>query len=115
MQRFLQFAFWISLAATLYFALRQITVIVPVSDKTQHAVTFAVITLLGAVAYPRARFWATAFALSGFGALIEFLQPYFGRDRDYRDWIADTIGILIIVAIVFAVRKTLSRERSSPA
>lgn len=114
MQRLFQYAFWFAIAATLFFALRHLTILIPVSDKTQHAVTFAVLTTLGALAYPRARFWAEAFALSGFGALIEFLQPYFGRDRDYRDWIADTIGILVAFAIVFAVRRLRLQERNSP-
>ena len=114
MQRLFQYAFWFAVAATLFFALRKVTVVIPASDKSQHAVTFAVLTGLAAMAYPRARLWAAAFALSGFGALIEFLQPYFERDRDYRDWIADTVGILVAFAIVFAARKLLLRGRNSP-
>lgn len=113
MQRLFQYAFWFAIAATLFFALRKITIVIPATDKTQHAVTFAVLTGLAAFAYPRARLWASAFALSGFGALIEFLQPYFQRDRDYRDWIADTIGILVAVAIVLVARKLLLRGRNS--
>lgn len=112
-QRILQSVFWLAIAATLFFALRKVTVFVPTSDKTQHAVTFAFLTALAAAAYPRARLWAVAFALSGFGALVEFLQPYFHRDRDYRDWIADTIGILIVFAMVLIVRKLLVRGRNS--
>ena len=114
MQRFFQFVFWFAVIATLYFALKKVTVHVPFSDKTQHAVTFFGLTALAALGYPRARFWAAAFALSGFGALIEFIQPYFGRDKDYRDWIADTIGILLAFAIVWAARKLLLRGRNSP-
>lgn len=114
MQRIFQFAFWFAIAATLFFALKKVTVVIPATDKTQHAVTFAMLTGLVAIAYPRARLWAAAFALSGFGALIEFLQPYFQRDRDYRDWIADTIGILIVCAIVLVARKLLLRGRNSP-
>ena len=114
MQRLFRYAFWFAVAATLFFALKHVTIVIPASDKTQHAVTFAVLTTLGALAYPRARFWAEAFALSGFGALIEFLQPYFERDRDYRDWIADTIGILVTFAIVFAARKLRLLGRNSP-
>jgi VanZ family protein len=110
MQRIFKVVFWFAIAATLFFALRKVTVIVPVTDKTQHAVTFAVLTGLAALAYPRARFWLAAFALSGFGALIEFVQPYFARDRDYRDWIADTIGILIVFAVVLVIR-SLARPR----
>ena len=114
MQRIFQFVFWFAVAATLFFALRKVTVVIPTSDKTQHLVTFGTLTALAALAYPRARLWAAAFALSGFGALIEFLQPYFQRDRDYRDWIADTIGILIAFAVVLFMRKLLLRGRNSP-
>jgi VanZ family protein len=110
MQRIFKVVFWFAIVATLFFALRKVTIIVPVTDKTQHAVTFAVLSGLGALAYPRARFWLAAFALSGFGALIEFVQPYFARDRDYRDWIADTIGILIVFAIVIVTRRLLRRD-----
>lgn len=110
MQRILQYAFWLAVAATLFLTLRKITIVVPTSDKMEHAVTFAMLMLIFALAYRRAQFWAAALALSGFGALIEFLQPYFGRDRDYRDWIADTIGILIVFAIVIVARRLLRQE-----
>src|SRR5690348_2861365 len=113
MQGLFRVAFWFAIGVTLYFALKRVAVVVPATDKTQHAVTFAVLTGLAALSYPRARFWAAAFALSGFGALIEFLQPYFHRDRDYRDWIADTIGILIVFAIVLVARKLLLQARNS--
>jgi VanZ family protein len=112
MQRAFQYLFWAAIAATLFVTLRKVTVTVPTSDKTQHAVTFGVLMLVFALGYRRARLWAAAFALSGFGALIEFLQPYFGRDRDYRDWIADTIGILIALAIVLVVRALMASRRA---
>ena len=114
MQRFFQLVFWLAIAATLFLALREVTVRVPASDKTQHAVVFFGLTGLAGLAYPRARFWATAIALSGFGALIEILQPYFGRDRDYRDWIADTIGIILAFVIVWMTRKLWSLRRNAP-
>jgi len=113
-QRILQFAFWFAVAATLYFCLRHITVVIPVSDKKQHAFTFGGLTLLAAAAYPHRRVWAEALALSGFGALIEFIQPYFGRDKDVKDWIADTIGILVALGIAWAARKVLAGRRNSP-
>lgn len=114
MQRILQLAFWLAVALTLYFCLRHVDVVLPISDKKQHAFTFGGLTLLAAVAYPYRNVFAEAFALSGFGALIEFIQPYFGRDKDVKDWIADTIGILIALTIAAVVRKLLARERKSP-
>lgn len=114
MQRLFQIAFWCAVAATLYFCLRHVTVLVPVSDKTQHAFTFGMLTLLAAAAYPHRNVRAEALALSGFGALIEFIQPYFGRDKDVRDWIADTIGILLALGLAWALRELVARERNSP-
>lgn len=114
MQRILQIAFWSAVALTLYFCLKHVTVVVPASDKTQHALTFGALTLLAAAAYPHRAIWLEAAALSGFGAFIEFIQPYFGRDRDVRDWIADTIGIIVALALVAIARKLLLRWRNSP-
>ena len=113
MQRVFRSIFWLAVAATLFFALRPVVITIPTSDKTQHAVTFAVLAFLAGVAFPQARLWALGFALSGFGALIEILQPWFGRDDDARDWIADTIGLAIAFALVWIVRRVL-RERPTP-
>ena len=111
MNRLLLFAFWAAVAATLYFTLRPVTVIVPGSDKTQHAVTFLMLTLIAASAYRRMSLLWLAVALSAFGAAIEIVQPFFGRGRDIKDWIADTIGILVALGLVWLVR----RLRSAPA
>ena len=98
------------MAATLYLALKEVTVHVPASDKTQHAVVFFGLTGLGGLAYAGPRYWVTPFALSAFGGLIEILQPYFGRDRDYRDWIADTIGITVAFVIVWLAHRLGGRS-----
>ncbi|MFD1612486.1 VanZ family protein [Sphingomonas tabacisoli] len=110
MQRILQLAFWLAVALTLYFCLRHVTVVLPISDKKQHAFTFGGLTLLAGIAYPHRKIWAEAFALSGFGALIEFIQPYFGRDKDVKDWIADTIGILVALVVISVLRRLLAQR-----
>jgi VanZ family protein len=102
--RLLMLAFWGAVAATLYLTLRPVMVSVPTSDKTQHLVTFGMLTLLAAGAYPRARLLPLALALSGLGAAIEFIQPMFERDGDIKDWVADSAGILIALALVLVVR-----------
>jgi VanZ family protein len=112
-QRILQVAFWLAVVMTLYLCLRHVDVVMPISDKKQHAFTFGALTLLAAAAYPYRNVFVEAFALSGFGALIEFIQPYFGRDKDVKDWIADTIGILVALAIAAIARKLLMWERNS--
>jgi hypothetical protein len=43
--------------------------------------------------------------LSGFGALIEYVQglPLVHRDRDFWDWVADTIAIAAALAPMLLV------------
>ena len=103
--RYLQLLFWSAVALTLFFTLRPIVVRVPSSDKTQHLITFGILALLAASAYPRARLIALAAALSGFGGMIEVIQPWFGRSDDIRDWIADTLGILLAMVLVWTLRR----------
>jgi VanZ family protein len=110
--RLFQFAFWVAVATTLYFCLRKAVIVAHLSDKTEHAATFGMLMLLGALAYPRAKLWVQALTLSGFGALIEFIQPYFGRDKDVNDWVADTAGILIALCIVLTMRRAVPALRA---
>ncbi|HEV2567053.1 VanZ family protein [Sphingomonas sp.] len=100
--------FWFAVLATLYVTLRPITVTVPGSDKTQHAITFGVLMGLAGLAYARTHLLKLAVALSAFGALIELVQPYFGRSRDVRDWIADSIGIAVVLVLLWAWRRWTS-------
>lgn len=111
MTRLFQLLFWGAVAAILFFTLRPITVVVPGSDKTQHAISFGLLMLLAAPAFPRARPVNLAVALSALGAAIEFIQPYFGRSDDIRDWVADTIGIAIALFPVLVGRRLLMRSK----
>ena len=110
MPRLFQLGFWLAVAVTAYFCFRPTVIALNVSDKTEHAVTFGGLMLLAALAWPRARLLWQAFGLAGFGAFIEFVQPYFGRTKDVRDWAADAIGILIAVAMAWVVRRLLRRD-----
>jgi hypothetical protein len=69
-------------------------------DKAQHFLAFYTLALLALGAFPRTHPLLIAAALSGFGALIEFVQglSFVHRDRDLHDWIADTLGILAVLA-----------------
>lgn len=112
MHRLLQIAFWLAVAATLFFTLEKVDVGVSASDKTQHALTFGTLTLLAAAAYPHKRLWLEAIALAGFGALIEIVQPYFGRGRELMDWVADITGIALALLIVWSARALFSRSQN---
>jgi VanZ family protein len=106
--------FWIAVCTVLYFTLRPLTYIVPGSDKTHHAVSFGALMLLAAAAYPRARALAIALALSGVGAAIELIQPWFGRSNDLWDWVADTTGIAVVLLVVLALRRVWPGESVRP-
>jgi VanZ family protein len=104
--------FWLFVAAVLFFTLREVTVPVPGSDKTHHAITFGVLMLLAAPAYPAVGLGSMAVSLSTLGAGIELIQPFFGRSDDIRDWVADTIGIVIAMLLIGITRKVMAGGRN---
>ena len=69
-------------------------------DKATHFIAFYVLTGLAVAAFPKQNLFAVAAMLSGFGALIEIVQglPMVNRDRDFWDWVADTIAISCALA-----------------
>lgn len=74
-------------------------------DKAEHFIAFYALTGLGVAAFPRGRLWVIAAMLSGFGAFIEFVQglPIVHRDRDFWDWVADTIAIVAALSPMLLV------------
>ena len=42
---------------------------------------------------------------SGFGGLIELIQPSFGRSADMQDWIADIAGVALGIMLALLYRK----------
>ena len=64
-------------------------------DKAEHFIAFYALTGLAAAAFPKRHILVIAALLSAFGALIEIVQglPIVHRDRDFWDWVADTLAI----------------------
>ncbi|MFT4026977.1 MAG: VanZ family protein [Novosphingobium sp.] len=71
-------------------------------DKVEHVIAFSTLALLAALAFPRMPRWRVIERLSFLGALIEVFQsiPALGRDCDVRDWIADTVAVIVVVGLV---------------
>jgi hypothetical protein len=69
-------------------------------DKATHFIAFYVLTGLAVAAFPKQNLFLVAAWLSAFGALIEVVQglPIVHRDRDFWDWVADTIAISCALA-----------------
>lgn len=74
-------------------------------DKAEHFLAFYVLTGLAVAAFPRARLVVISVGLSAFGAVIEVVQglSFVGRDRDFQDWVTDTIAIIMALAPMLLV------------
>ncbi len=83
-----------------------------IGDKLQHIMGFATLALLAVMAFPRMPRWRIVERLSFLGALIEMFQsiPALGRDCDVRDWIADTLAVIVVVGLVSLVSPRKGRR-----
>jgi len=92
-----RWAFWMGAAAVLALCLMPPVQHLPSTgwDKANHALAFAMLALLGLLAYP-ARRARLLWALIAYGALIEVLQSLTGyRTAEWLDLAADGIGVVI--------------------
>ncbi len=78
------------------------------SDKEAHASAFFVLTSLVLLSFPKMRRWDLAWLMVGFGGFIELVQGQIGRDCDLFDWIADCVGVLVVVAPVYIDRTRIA-------
>jgi VanZ family protein len=72
-----------------------------INDKIMHAGTYATLSLWFAGIYPRSRYVLIAIGLFLMGISAEFLQGWMhaGRTKDLFDVMANTIGILVGLAL----------------
>ncbi|MDO9597676.1 MAG: VanZ family protein [Azoarcus sp.] len=76
-------------------------------DKIEHAILFAVLMALGALAWPR-HLLTVAAGLLAYGAAMEVAQSFTGyRVGDVWDWVADALGV---AAMAFPARHWLTRR-----
>lgn len=85
-------------------------------DKVEHALGFATLAFLAALAFPEMPRWRVIERLSFLGALIEVAQsiPALGRDCDFRDWIADTVAVIVAIGLVQLVSPRRARLPQQP-
>jgi hypothetical protein len=105
--RLAQVAFFTALIFTFYSAVippKQALQLAP-WDKAEHFMAFYALTGLAVAAFPRRNLFVVSTLLSAFGALIEFVQglDIVHRDRDFWDWVADTIAIIAALAPMLLV------------
>jgi hypothetical protein len=105
--RLAQVVFWAALIFTFVCAVLPSKHVIHIFkwDKAEHFLAFYVLTGLAVAAFPRAKLFVIVVALSAFGALIEFVQglSFVGRDRDFQDWLTDTIAIGVALAPMLLV------------
>lgn len=102
--------FWLALAFAVTMALLPHPPHLPIDrfgDKFEHMLAFATLTFLADFAFPATPRLRIAERLSFLGAMIEVTQsiPQLHRDCDIRDWIADTIAILVVSGLLALWRK----------
>ena len=69
------------------------------SDKLVHLTAFAGLTVLMWLAFRSRRLLGMGLALVAWAAADEFTQQFVGRHSDPLDWIADTLGVALGVAM----------------
>jgi hypothetical protein len=65
----------------------------PFPDTVAHAALFYGLSVLMLSALPRSRAGDLAAALVAIGGISEVVQGIVGRDMDWRDWLADSVGV----------------------
>lgn len=105
--RVAQFVFWAAFTFTFVCAVLppQHVIHIFMWDKAEHFLAFYVLTGLAVAAFPRGNLFVIAVALSAFGAIIELAQglSFVGRDRDFQDWVTDSIAIGMALAPMLLV------------
>lgn len=110
LSRLARLAFWPALAFALVMAVLPKPPHLPgveLGDKVQHMLAFFTLALLAGIGWPRVSLAKAALWLSMVGAGIEVVQaiPVLHRDSDWRDWVADTIAIVVAMGPVAAFRR----------
>lgn len=103
--RFAKIAFWLTLAFAVTMAVLPKPPETPIDrfgDKFAHILAFAALAALAIIAYGRMARWRIVERLCFVGAAIEVVQtvPALHRQADLRDWIADTVAVVVVVLVM---------------
>ena len=109
--------FWVALVLCVIFTLLPIEIRTGVNDKTEHMVAFGTLAGLAAFGFPAELRWRVAERLSFVGAMIELVQgiPALHRHSDIGDWIADTVAILVVMAVAALLQPRPARDTAPAA
>ena len=112
--------FWLALVFAVVMAVLPSPPNLPIDrfgDKFAHILAFGTLSGLAAFGFSSEVRWRVAERLSFVGALIEVVQgiPALHRDSDIRDWIADTLAIIVVMAIAALLQPRPVRETAPAA
>ena len=82
------------------------------SEVIGNVMMFLPFGVLHPLSHPKYTFRKTVFAGLIYVAVIEVLQPVFGRAFDINDIILNTFGIVVSAGMYFLVKKALCNKRS---
>jgi len=74
-------------------------------DKLEHVLSFLCLAVLGMIGWPR-RVGQLTTGLVLYGGLIEVAQSFTSwRSGDVLDWLADSVGVMLGLAAIVALRR----------
>ena len=100
--------YWILLFVPTHYPRVVIPGELPHSDKIVHFGAFGTLALLFWFAI-RPRWWVAAAILIPYAALDEWLQQFVGRFTDLMDFIANTVGIVVVLGVLETHRRWRDR------
>ena len=110
-RRLLVTLFWLAMAFAMIMALLPKPPPIPgqPTDKIQHIVAFAVLTILSFPAYPAVGWYIRFGWLALCGAAIELGQmiPALGRSADAIDWLADSAAVAITIGMTILLDRLI--------
>lgn len=71
---------------------------IPGSDKLHHILGFAALAFPLPFARPKLTI-PVVLGVTGYGGMIELIQPYFGRHAEWGDFLADILGAVLGAAL----------------
>ncbi len=114
-------AYWVFLFSATHFPRLELGLDVPESDKLAHLVAFGLLAYLFwkfAESYrrptPAGFVWRAATCLLAYAAIDEWLQQFVGRSTSLLDYVADAVGIAVVLAWLEWRRRAVSRTAPGP-
>lgn len=113
---FFKLVFWMALVGSYILAIApmdKVPEITPFSDKGNHFIAFAFLSISLFYAY-RIAYMKIALWMLGYGIWIEFTQLFIpNRYGEFMDLVADVIGITIGLIIVFLLQRSISTNHGT--